>query len=79
MKALGSIIPYLLVHSWYPSSIFSQTSATFPTNVFGALNEAPTLRGDSDSISRDTTEGTGETDVDIGDHAIEYIVISDEE
>ncbi|KAI7846585.1 hypothetical protein BDC45DRAFT_562798 [Circinella umbellata] len=37
MKALGSIIPYLLVHSWYPSSIFSQTSATFPTNVFGAL------------------------------------------
>ncbi|KAG2214828.1 hypothetical protein INT45_009802 [Circinella minor] len=84
MKALGTIIPYLLVHSWYPSSIFSQTRATFPTNVFGSLNEAPTLRGDSDSIGRDTEESDErereETVVGNGNHAeVEYIIISDDE
>ncbi|KAI7846749.1 hypothetical protein BDC45DRAFT_528368, partial [Circinella umbellata] len=83
MKALGTIIPYLLVHSWYPDSIFSRTPAAFPTNVFGAVTEAPTLRGDSDSIERNRTEEITEIereelDVGSGDNSnIEYIIISD--
>ncbi|KAG2212981.1 hypothetical protein INT45_000704 [Circinella minor] len=65
-------------------SIFSQTRATFPANVFGSLNEAPRLRGDSDSIGRDTEEGDErereETIVGNGNHAeVEYIIISDDE
>ncbi|KAG2206064.1 hypothetical protein INT45_010936 [Circinella minor] len=84
MKVVGTIIPYLLVHLWYPSSIFSQTSTIFPVNVFGIVNEAPTLRGDSDSINRNTSEGFGEmeregTDVGNSDNNVEYIIISDEE
>ena len=84
MKVLGTIIPYLLVHSWYPSSVFNRTATTFPANVFGSANETPTLHRDSDSITRNTLQGIGEmereaTDVRNGNNNIEYIIISDEE
>ncbi|KAG2216187.1 hypothetical protein INT45_003193 [Circinella minor] len=83
MKALGTIVLYLLVHSWYPSSIFSRTTNTFPDSIFGPVDEAPILRGDSDSITRSTSEGISEMERDgtvvrNGDNIIEYIIISDE-
>ncbi|KAI7847150.1 hypothetical protein BDC45DRAFT_527016, partial [Circinella umbellata] len=82
MKTLGIIIPYLLVHSWYSDSLFSRTPTTFLTNVFGAVTEAPTLRGDSDTIEKNRTEEITEIerelDVGSGDNSnIEYIIISD--
>ncbi|KAG2216424.1 hypothetical protein INT45_001381 [Circinella minor] len=77
-SALGTIIPYLLVHSWYPNSIFRQTTNTFPGNVFGVVDEAPILRGDSEFNKRITTEGIGEmereaTDVRNGNDNIDRV------
>ncbi|KAI7847505.1 hypothetical protein BDC45DRAFT_598567 [Circinella umbellata] len=82
---LRTIIPYLLVYSWYPNSIFSRTPAAFPTNVLKVVTEALTISGDSHPIERNRIEEITEIereelDAGSGDNSnIEYIIISDEE
>ena len=47
---VGMIVQFLLVHSWYPDSIFIRKNDTYPQNVYGQNVRAPRLRGDSNLI-----------------------------